>query len=164
MNTAEPSNWPPIISFAHAPWLVRVRDVLMTFGAWALLLYLLRDPVKVFVDYILPPIFELSQHHPVHVMALWTHLQTFVYLSLAVMLWLGIWSIVHRHRLRLVARMTPPTPLALEKHAASFGLEEETIERWRKSKIAIVEFDATNRIARISPSPSTTHERTSPES
>jgi poly-beta-1,6-N-acetyl-D-glucosamine biosynthesis protein PgaD len=146
MNPNDPGSWPPIISFARAPLLVRIRDFVLTIAAWALLIYLARNGIALIIDYLSYPIFELTKTHPPGLPELWAHLGGFLIYAIAAMVWLTMWGIINRHRLRYVARVTPPPPLPVEQHAASFNLDAGTVERWREMKVVVVQFDANHRI------------------
>ena len=151
MSTPPPVPWPPIIEFARAPWFVRVRDILLTLAAWVVFLYMLRNPIAIVIDYFSDPIFKLTWTNPPSWAEFWELMDTFVKCSVGAMLWLAMWGFLQRHQLRLAKRATPPAPLPLEQHAASFHLDPADIEHWRDMKIAIVQFDASNRIAKVSP-------------
>ena len=155
MKPNAPTPWPPLIEFARAPWPVRLRDILCTLAAWALLLYMLRGPVATIIDYFSYPVFELTKTQPPDWQKLWAHMRPFVFLSIAAMGWLAIWAVIHRRQLRYVARVTPPTPLTVADHVASFGLESAAVERWREAKVATVQFDSANRISGFTPAGTT---------
>lgn len=158
MKPSAPTPWPPIIGFARAPWPVRIRDILCTLAAWALLLYMLRGPVAAVIDYFSYPFFELTRTQPPDWRKLWEHMRPFVLLSIAGMVWLAIWAVIHRRQLRYFERVPSPAPLPVADHAASFGLETAAVERWREAKVATVQFDSANRISGFTPAPGTTRE------
>lgn len=146
--------WPPIIAFARAtPW-VRVRDIVLTAAAWARLLYLMRDGLRLIVDYFNYPIFQLTHAHSADWMEVWHRMSTFLILSVVAMLWLVLWGLIHRRRLQFAAaHSTPPDVLTPEPHAAFFRLNPTVIERSHKAKIAVVQFDADHRITSMSSEP-----------
>lgn len=152
MKPAIHLKWPPVIDAARAPWFVRLRDWLLTILAWALLLYLLRDGIRLLVDYFSNPIFQLTRTHSLDWMTVWDRLYVFLIMSAVTMLWLMLWGLVHRRRLQLAAHATPPGSLPLDCHAASFNFEAADIEECRKLKVAIVRFDGNHRITSIAAS------------
>jgi len=144
------SAWPPIIAFARASGLVRLRDILLTAAAWARLLYLMRDGLRLILDYFSYPIFQLTHAHSADWMEVWNRMSTFLILSVVAMLWLVLWGLVHRRRLQFAAaHATPPPELSLEPHAAVFHLDPAAVERSHESRIAIVQFDAEHRIVEV---------------
>ena len=149
MKPAPRLKWPPVIDAARAPRLVRVRDLLLTILAWALLLYLLRDGLLLVVDYFSDPIFQLTRTHSLDWMTVWNRLYLFLTMSAVTMLWLILWGLVHRRRLQLAAHAPPPNPLPLDRHAASFNFTTNGIEEWRKLKVAIVQFDGNHCITSV---------------
>lgn len=153
MNQNPFEKWPPIIELARAPWWVRIRDVLVTIAAWAGILYLARGAVYLIVDYFSDPIFELTRTHSPDWLELWHHLKTFVIFSGVGMLWLMMWGIIHRRRLRRVAWLAPVPPLPLEEHAAYFQLDPAMVQRWTEMKTIVVQFDENHRIVNATTPP-----------
>jgi poly-beta-1,6-N-acetyl-D-glucosamine biosynthesis protein PgaD len=144
MNANPP---PPIIAFARASTWIRIRDIVLTTAAWTRLLYLMRDGLKLIVDYFSYPIFELSHAHSADWMEVWNRMSPFLVLSVLGMLWLILWGLIHRRRLQFAAaHATPPAALALEPHAAFFHLEAAAVERSHEAKVAVVQFDEQHRI------------------
>lgn len=149
MNTGSP--WPPIIAFARASAFIRLRDILLTSAAWSRLLYLMRDGLRLILDYFSYPIFQLSHAHSADWMEVWNRMSSFLILSVVAMLWLVLWGLIHRRRLQFAAAHdTPPRPLPLDQHAAFFHLDPAAVERSHESKIAVVQFDAEHRITSLS--------------
>jgi poly-beta-1,6-N-acetyl-D-glucosamine biosynthesis protein PgaD len=144
-------SWPPIIGFARAPLWVRIRDILLTAAAWARLLYLMRYGLILIIDYFSAPIFKLTRSHSPDWLEAWNRMSTFLILSVVGMLWLLLWGLIHRRRLKFVARLTPPARLPVEQHALAFDLDPAVVSRAHEAKIAVVQFDATHRIASLSP-------------
>jgi poly-beta-1,6-N-acetyl-D-glucosamine biosynthesis protein PgaD len=149
MNTG--ASWPPIIAFARATGLVRIRDILLTAAAWARLVYLMRDGLWLILDYFSYPIFQLTHPHSADWMEVWDRMSTFLVLSVVAMLWLSLWGLIHRRRLQFAAHIAPPPELALEEHAADFHLDLAAVERAREARVAVVQFDAAHRIISLSP-------------
>jgi len=144
------SPWPPIIKFARASGLIRLRDILLTTAAWARLLYLMRDGSRLILDYFSYPIFQLTHPHSADWMEVWNRMSTFLILSVVAMLWLVLWGLIHRRRLQFAAaHATSPPELSLEPHAATFKLDPATVERSHESKITVVQFDAEHRITSL---------------
>ena len=155
--------WPPIIDFAQASGWVRVRDVLLTAAAWARLLYLMRDGLRLLLDYFSYPIFQLTHPHSADWLQVWNRMSTFLILSIVGMLWLLFWGVIHRRRLQLSAHVTAPPELALEQHAAAFQLDPAAVEQSHAAKIAVVQFNADHQISSLSSQPQDHGEARSPE-
>jgi len=149
MNAGAP--WPPIIAFSRATRFVRFRDTLLTAAAWARLLYLMRDGLRLIFDYFSYPIFQLTHPHSAEWLAVWDRMSTFLIFSVVAMLWLLLWGLIHRRRLQLTAHLAPPPRLALEQHAADFHLDLAAVERSQEARIAVVNFDADHRMVSLSP-------------
>ena len=73
---------------------------------------------------------------------MWERLSPFIYMILAVVTWIVVWGIKRRSQLRRTSDPRQLTsPLTLEEHAASLGLDPNDVERWRASRIVTVEFN-----------------------
>jgi poly-beta-1,6-N-acetyl-D-glucosamine biosynthesis protein PgaD len=144
MNSASP--WPPIIAFARASNWMRLRDILLTTTAWTRLIYLMRDGLRLILDYFSYPIFQLTHPHSADWLEVWNRMSTFLILSVVAMLWLLLWGLIHRRRLQFSAHVTPPAELPLDQHAAFFQLDPAAVEHSHQLKITIVQFDAEGRI------------------
>ena len=150
MKQNSSARWPPIIEFTRAPWWARLRDIVLTIAAWALFFYLVRNGLRLIIDYFSDPIFELTYTYP-NWMMIWSHLDTFLLLSMIAMLWLTLWGLIHRRRLRFAVRQSPPPPLPLGEHAAFLAVDAGEVERRREMKIAVVHFDSAHRITEVIP-------------
>ncbi len=136
------SPWPPLIEFARAPFLVRVRDIVLTILVWALLIYLIVDRLAVAFDFF-------AWYHSPSAVGIRHSLLYFAYAAIFAMLWLSMWSVIHLRRLLSFKRMTLPMRLQVPEHAAAFDLDPAMVERWRATKISVVQFDAAHRIASV---------------
>jgi poly-beta-1,6-N-acetyl-D-glucosamine biosynthesis protein PgaD len=138
--------WPPLIRSAQVPWFIRARDWSLTLLAWMALAFSLRLGALFLWDYFSHPVFELTHMSAAHWDAAWERLTPFLFMILAVVIWIVAWGVGRRAQLRQTfdRRIVPPLPL--EEHAASLGLDPREIEEWRQCRIVTVEFDG-NRIA-----------------
>ncbi len=146
MKPALDHPWPPLIRSAQVPWFVRARDWTLTLLAWIALAFSLRLGLLFLWDYFSYPVFELTRMKSPDWSAAWQRLSPFVYMILAVVIWIVAWGVGRRAQLRQTfdRRVTPP--LSLEEHATSLGLDPREIERWREWRIVTVHFEG-NRIA-----------------
>lgn len=146
MKQASDHPWPPLIRSAQVPWFIRARDWSLTLLAWIALAFSLRLGLLFLWDYFSHPIFELTRMKGHDWGGAWQRLSPFVYMILAVVIWIIAWGVGRRAQLRQTfdRRVTPP--LSLEEHATSLGLDPREVERWRQWRIATVHFEG-NRIA-----------------
>jgi len=142
MTTLRKIEWPPLIEGAHVPGWVRLRDVVLTLLAWALLLWTMKHTLQLVVDYLRPPHFEFSSMTPPNWIELWYRLAPFFDFVAVLLLWLLVWALARGRYLRATAPMTQPPPLGIAAQAADFGLGQETIAPWREARILVVHFGA----------------------
>jgi len=142
--------WPPVVDFARASGWIRLRDILLTAAAWARLLYLMRDGLRLIVDYFSFPIFQLTHPHSADWLEVWNRMSSFLILSVVAMLWLVLWGLIHRRRLQLATHVDAPPELSLQQHAAAFELDPGAVKQSQSVKIAIVQFSADPRIISLS--------------
>ena len=139
--------WPPLIAGANVPAWVRLRDVVLTLLAWALLLYLMRETLHLLHDYLRAPIFEFTNATPPDWEELWGRLRPFSYFVAALTLWLLFWALTRGRRMRDTAPVAQPASLATKQHAAAFGLESAAVARWTEARILVVHFDAQGHVS-----------------
>lgn len=139
--------WPPIITGVRLPVLVIVRDVLLTLMAWCALGWLLRGPIYVAYDYLRHPIFELTTAQPLDVGLLLRRLRYFWMSSALLIVWLSLWAVIERRRLRAAMQSPQPPSLTIPEQAAQFGLAESAVQAARKFRITNVQFQENDAIA-----------------
>jgi len=145
--------WPPLIAGANVPAWVRLRDVVLTLLAWALLVYLMRETLHLMHDYLRAPIFEFTNATPPDWEELWGRLRPFSYFVAALTLWLLFWALVRGRRMRATAPVAQPASLATKQHAAAFGLENAAVARWTEVRILVVHFDAQGHVSHAEAKP-----------
>jgi hypothetical protein len=69
--------WPPLVGANNVPALILVRDAALTWFAWIMLAYLMRDLIELAWDYLRYPIFELTASSARDWHMLWRELQTY---------------------------------------------------------------------------------------
>ncbi len=151
MKTPAPPHpdWPPIIDSGKVGPIVRMRDTILTVIAWIFLVVLFWDLCALLWDYFSYPVFELSRTHSLNWQAFVDRIGGLALLSLLLVLWLTFWGFVRRKELRSTHDPRPVPPLPLSEHAAIFGIPPETIERWRQSRLVVVQFDTSDRLANV---------------
>ena len=140
MKAARPPVEPPIIVTRIPGWM-RVRDVLMTIGAWLVIGYFLREGLYLVYDYFRAPIFELSTATAPDWGEIWGRLRGFVLLAAALVAWMAFWALDSRARLR-ATHSPQPAPLADRNYAARVGLTEAELAAWRQAKVQAVDIDS----------------------
>ena len=149
MNTGLHARTTPLILSRHIPrWLI-VRDLLLTVAAWLVIAQSMRYVFHLLYDYLSAPMFKLTHTKAPTLVEVWTPLRAFVLVAVFLMIWLAVWAFYGNRRLRK-ARSSQPAPLPINEHANYLGLKPDELERWRTYRIAVVTFDADNRIAEVS--------------
>jgi len=149
MNTRlHPRATPLILSRQVPRWLI-VRDLLLTVSAWLVIVQSMRYVFDLLYDYLSAPIFKLTRTRVPTLLEIWTPLKSFVLVAVFLVIWLAVWAFYGTTRLRK-ARSSQPAPLPISEHANYLGLKPDELARWRTYRIAVVNFDADNRIAGVS--------------
>jgi hypothetical protein len=141
------TDWPPLIHGSEVPVWVRVRDVVLTLLAWALMGWVLRAGLELTLDYLSPPRFEFTQLSPPNLLELAARLSGFLYFIGGLFGWLVFWAVARGRRLRLHAPVAQPPGLALAAQAADFGLSADAVAAWRDARVLVVHCDGHGRIA-----------------
>jgi poly-beta-1,6-N-acetyl-D-glucosamine biosynthesis protein PgaD len=139
--------WPPIITGVRLPVLVTVRDVLLTLMAWCALGWLLRGPIYVAYDYLRHPIFELTTARPLDVGLLLWRLRYFWIITALLIVWLSLWAVISRRRLRAAIQSPQPPPLTMSEQAARFSVAESSVNAAREFRITDIRFQENDTIA-----------------
>ena len=135
---------PPIIRTRVPAWM-RVRDVLLTLGAWLFIIYFLREGLYLAYDYFRAPFFELTTATAPDWGEIWGRLRGFILVAAALVAWITFWALDSRARLQATHSPQPP-PLADCSHAASVGLSEAELATWRVAKVQIVDLDLARQV------------------
>ena len=144
MNTSPPPVEPPIIR-TRVPMWMRVRDVLLTLGAWLLIGYFLREGLYLAYDYFRTPIFELTTATAPDWGEIWGRLRGFVLLAAILVTWITFWALDSRARLQ-ATHSPQPAPLDDLSHAARVGLSEAELAAHRLSKVQTVDIDPARQV------------------
>ncbi|HET7792805.1 MAG TPA: hypothetical protein VFL64_05420 [Rhizobacter sp.] len=160
--------WPPLIPSSRAPWLLRVRDLLLTGVAWLALIWELRKLLLELVGSVDPAAAArasrwLSEHlGPVlgrvqpPSAGFREDLLGYVYVACLLMLWLGLWGAWNRRRLLRKARAPgeaarqgdtqPPALLAGDQ--LTLG-EVPQPELWHRAQRLRLSFDRDGRVTEV---------------
>lgn len=150
MTSPEPGyDWPPLVGAKHLPPVIRLRDTLLTAGAWFLLAYLLRDFFSLAWDYLSNPIFELTFTTAPDWHEIWQRLKTYTVYAGILVAWLLYWGYVLRHHLADASHKPQPPNLFLAEHALSLNLTAAQLREWQSKRSMVVSFDANGNITSV---------------
>ena len=145
-NSPHPTPWPPLIGAQGLPTFVRVRDVLLTAVAWAVLAWMLQDLWAYGLDLLTPPIWQATFTSPPdwHQMAL--DLRPFLEIASLLLLALLLIALRHLQARRRHHETAQPAPLPWAEHCQALpvhldGGSERQQAAWREAAIE-VEVDA----------------------
>jgi|GEM_PF-1774218 len=142
-------DWPPLVGARHLPKVIRLRDTLLTAGAWLLLGYLLRDFFALAWDYLSNPIFELSFTTPPDWQEIWQRLKPYTVYAGILVAWLLYWGYTLRHHLADASHKPQPPHLPPEEHALGFNLPAAHVRECQTKRSLVVSFDAQGNITSI---------------
>jgi|AATO01.1.fsa_nt_gi hypothetical protein len=147
MSRRSAIEWPPLICGAKVPIRVRLRDLLLTVLAWALMGYLMRDTLRLTYDFLRPPPFEFTNLSPPAWLELWGRLQPFAHFVAVLVLRLLFSARMDGRRMRATASLPQAVPLSLAAQAAAAcRLDATTLAAWREARMLVVQFDAEGRV------------------
>jgi poly-beta-1,6-N-acetyl-D-glucosamine biosynthesis protein PgaD len=140
----------PLIQAKRVPlWLV-FRDFALTAIAWLAIAQSMRQGIYLLIDYVSPPVFELTHAKVPNVLDLWTPLRGFVLVAFWLVVWLVFWAVRGTRRIRTAQVVSQPAPLSIREHARYLSLKEDDLACWKTYRIAVVVFDSDNQIADVS--------------
>jgi hypothetical protein len=144
MTRPRPPVVPPIIRSPVPVWIL-ARDILLTIGAWLVIVFSLREALYLVYDYFRAPIFQLTTASAPDWVGIWQRLRGFILLACGLVSWIAFWAFDQRARLR--ATSSPqPAPLDDGSLAASTGLTPADLPPWRSAKVQTVDLDLTRKI------------------
>jgi len=149
MKAKQAPSTPLIQAKRVPPWLV-VRDLALTVIAWLAIVQSMREGIYLLIDYVGPPMFELTHAKVPNALDLWAPLRGFVLVALSLVIWLVFWAVRGTRRIRKARVVSQPAPLSIREHARYLSLKEDDLARWRTYRIAVVSFDSDSRIADVS--------------
>jgi poly-beta-1,6-N-acetyl-D-glucosamine biosynthesis protein PgaD len=144
MKTSRPPVEPPMIRTRVPAWM-KIRDVVLTLGAWLLIGYFLREGLYLLYDYLRAPIFELTTATAPDWGEIWGRLRGFVMLAAMLVAWITFWALDNRTRLQATHSPQPP-PLPDRSHAARVGLSEAELAAQRMAKVQTVDIDSAGQV------------------
>lgn len=130
--------WPPLVDTHRLPRWVLLRDMVITLLAWATLAFLLRDLIRLGINYFNHPFFQLTDMAPPNMPLLWARLRPYAEVIAFLVVWLLVSVLVLLRKAR--GRRLRPQPAALHvaQHAQAFGLEGETVSEWQQQRVLLL--------------------------
>ncbi len=138
--------WPPLRVGRTRPW-IKFRDLALTLAAWAVLAWLLRDPLYLIYDFLRHPIFEITSALPPDLVRIWSVMRILVAISAVLALGLLLWAVKERHRLRSRKPLTAPRALSIAEQAAWFRADVNMVTEARNFKVTAIHFHEDGSIA-----------------
>lgn len=154
MKDSPLSNWPPIINADHIPLWVRMRDILLTIGAWFIIIFTLHNLLWLIFDYLSDPIFELSTAAPPRWSEIWIRLSWYVYCAIGLVAWICFLAIIRRKIINATKYIkTLPSAVEMNELDATLGVTPAEVDRWHELRSVQVFVNEDNRVYKIIPSP-----------
>ncbi len=138
--------WPPLVDMQRLPRWVLLRDTVITLLAWAVLAFLLRDLIRLAIDYLQYPFFQLTDVAPPNMARLWARLQPFTEVIAFLVVWLLVSGLVLLRKARGRRLRPQPAVLPVALHAQAFGLDAATVQAWQQQRRLVVRLSPEGRI------------------
>ena len=142
--------YPDIIESTRSlPFLLLLRDIILTALCWLLYIYFLRDAFGFFRDvgsYVLSG-FENADDYPSFAIipTIILYLEIIFFSNLLYFLWAMYNKVRYGNRTR---RRSAP-PVTAEEIASKFKLPQRDVEAWQKAQTLIIHHDANGRITNV---------------
>jgi poly-beta-1,6-N-acetyl-D-glucosamine biosynthesis protein PgaD len=134
-----PVEWPPLVTGRRGlPAWVLVRDTVITLVAWAVMAFLLRDLIRLAIDYFDYPFFRLTDVAPPDMALVWSKLRPYTEVIVFLMAWLLVSVLVLRRKARGRRIRPQPEALTIAEHADAFGLDRLTVSIWQHQRILVL--------------------------
>jgi poly-beta-1,6-N-acetyl-D-glucosamine biosynthesis protein PgaD len=141
-----PVDWPPLLADAKLPRHVVWRDILLTIGAWLLLYWLVWRGIMLISDDLTGVSGAPLHGSEADWTVWWVRLRFYAVAVGLLAIWLAIWGMVSRRRIRRYHSLPNVVPLSLAEEAAGAGCSEAELRAWRELKSVVVHFDSSNRV------------------
>ena len=146
-------NWPPVINADHVQVWARMRDILLTIGAWLIILSTLHSFIWLILDYLADPIFELSTSAPPQWSQIWLRLSWYVYCAIGLVAWICFLAIIRRKIINATKYIkTLPSPVEMNELDVTVGVTPTDVDRWHELRSVQVFVNEDNRVYKIIPS------------
>ena len=153
MKDSPLSKWPPVINADHVPMWARMRDIVLTIGAWLIILSTLHSFIWLVLDYLADPIFELSTSAPPHWSEIWHRLSWYVYCALGLVAWICFLAMTRRNIINSTKYIkTFPPSVEMHELEVDLGILPADVAHWHELRSVQVFVNDDNRVCKIIPS------------
>ena len=147
------STWPPIIhSDAVSIW-IRLRDIVLTVGAWLIIGLTIHNLLWLVFDYLSDPIFQLTTIAPPNWSAIWRKMSGFIYIALGLIAWICLLASLRSNLIKSTQFIkTLPAAVEMRELEIELGVLPEDVEHWHELRTVQVFINSDNRVYKIIPS------------
>ena len=153
MNRIPPSNWPPIINSDAVSIWIRLRDIVLTVGAWLIIGLTIHNLLWLVFDYLSDPIFQLTTIAPPNWSAIWRKMSGFIYIALGLIAWICLLASLRSNLINSTQFIkTLPAAVEMRELEIELGVLPEDVEHWHELRTVQVFINSDNRVYKIIPS------------
>ena len=153
MSRILPSNWPPIINSDAVSIWIRLRDIVLTVGAWLIIGLTIHNLLWLIFDYLSDPIFQLTTIAPPNWSAIWRKMSGFIYIALGLIAWICLLASLRSSLINNTQFIkTLPAAVEMRELEIELGVLPEDVEHWHELRTVQVFINSDNRVYKIIPS------------
>ena len=153
MSRILPSNWPPIINSDAVSIWIRLRDIVLTVGAWLIIGLTIHNLLWLVFDYLSDPIFQLTTIAPPNWSAIWRKMSGFIYIALGLIAWICLLASLRSNLINSTQFIkTLPAAVEMRELEIELGVLPENVEHWHELRTVQVFINSDNRVYKIIPS------------
>lgn len=153
MSRILPSNWPPIINSDAVSIWIRLRDIVLTVGAWLIIGLTIHNLLWLVFDYLSDPIFQLTTIAPPNWSAIWRKMSGFIYIALGLIAWICLLASLRSSLINNTQFIkTLPAAVEMRELEIELGVLPENVEHWHELRTVQVFINSDNRVYKIIPS------------
>ncbi len=153
MSRILPSNWPPIINSDAVSIWIRLRDIVLTVGAWLIIGLTIHNLLWLVFDYLSDPIFQLTTIAPPDWSAIWRKMSGFIYIALGLIAWICLLASLRSNLINSTQFIkTLPAAVEMRELEIELGVLPEDVEHWHELRTVQVFINSDNRVYKIIPS------------
>ncbi len=153
MSRIPPSNWPPIINSDAVSIWIRLRDIVLTVGAWLIIGLTIHNLLWLVFDYLSDPIFQLTTIAPPNWSAIWRKMSGFIYIALGLIAWICLLASLRSNLINSTQFIkTLPAAVEMRELEIELGVLPEDVEHWHELRTVQVFINSDNRVYKIIPS------------
>ena len=153
MSRILPSNWPPIINSDAVSIWIRLRDIVLTVGAWLIIGLTIHNLLWLVFDYLSDPIFQLTTIAPPKWSAIWRKMSGFIYIALGLIAWICLLASLRSNLINSTQFIkTLPAAVEMRELEIELGVLPEDVEHWHELRTVQVFINSDNRVYKIIPS------------